>query len=84
MRRIRYIVLSEGSICPKCKGVMERRGHKEIDQKILNQPFYFTEWDYCRTCNHLQHYEEKKVWNDGTQKNALEEIERQENHLFSI
>jgi hypothetical protein len=40
--------------CPKCRKPMERRRHREIP---LTKYFY-SEWDYCRWCKHVQHYEE--------------------------
>lgn len=44
--------------CPKCAWLMERRSHKQPPKK---KPFYFSEWDYCPKCRHLQHYERYKV-----------------------
>lgn len=44
--------------------VFERRRHANITKKLLKLKYYFSEWDYCRNCKHLQHYECYKVWND--------------------
>lgn len=59
----KYSSIGEGEDCPKCSKPMERREHKSITDKLLRQPFYFSECDYCKDCWHLQHYEYKKVWN---------------------
>lgn len=47
--------------CPKCNQLMERRKHKVIGEKQLTKTYYFSEWDFCKSCNHVQHYEEYKV-----------------------
>lgn len=44
--------------CPKCKQPMERRIHLVPPKK---KKFYFSEWDYCPACRHVQHYERYKV-----------------------
>jgi len=44
--------------CPKCSKPMERRSHQQPPTK---KPFYFSEWDYCPACRHVQHYERYKV-----------------------
>jgi uncharacterized protein with PIN domain len=69
------VSIGEGNNCPKCNKPMERREHKAITAKILNQPFYFSEWDYCKPCGHIQMYEYKKVWNKN--KKADDYIQRQ-------
>ena len=43
--------------CPKCKELMERRKHKFFTGKQHLNKSYFTEWDACPNCNHIQHYE---------------------------
>jgi hypothetical protein len=56
--RVRYEVVSRFSLkCPKCRQPMERRRHTTIPDKA----YYYTEWDYCKNCQHVQHYEEFKV-----------------------
>ena len=50
-------ILSEGKICPKCRKPMQRRKHTEPP---TDKSFY-SEWDYCRPCGHIQHYQEFKV-----------------------
>lgn len=57
--KIRYYaeVKGMGENCPKCLKPMERR------KRILppkNKSYFFTEWDYCKLCSHVQHYEKFK------------------------
>ena len=40
---------------------MKRKSHKEITDKLLKKSYYFSEWDYCSSCNYSQHYQEFKV-----------------------
>ena len=72
----KYESIGEGLDCPKCSKPMERREHRFISEKILKQPYYFREWDYCKPCGHLQHYEDKKIFNDPYLKEVEEEIEQ--------
>lgn len=58
------IVSSSGNNCPKCHQPMERRKRTKTPEK----QFYFTEWDYCIGCKHIQHYDEFKC--DLWKKNA--------------
>lgn len=65
--------------CPKCKEMMVRRKHRELTAKILTQPYYFSEWDYCWRCQHLQHYEKFKVWASNERATFLKEMEERDN-----
>lgn len=47
--------------CPKCFRLMEERKHRVITEKILSKSFYFSQWDYCPSCKHVQHYEKYKI-----------------------
>jgi hypothetical protein len=47
---------------------MDRRRHRPNETKHLRKPYYFSEWDYCRPCGHLQHYERFKVYNPPPEK----------------
>jgi len=73
-------VLSKIMDCPKCRQKMERRTHKEITDKVLAQAYYYSEWDYCTSCNHVQHYEQYKTYNKNDKgiysKGCEEESER--------
>lgn len=60
---MKNIRLGIGNECPKCFKSMERRGHKEINNKIKKMSYYYTSWDYCISCKHLQHYEANKKFN---------------------
>lgn len=72
----KYIIIGNGNECPKCKNPMERRAHREIPK---TETYYFTEWDYCRNCKHIQLYEEFK-----SIPTIEEEIERQNLFMKSI
>ena len=67
-------VIGNGEECTNGCGLMERR--KRI-KPPKNKSYFFTEWDYCRKCSHVQHYEKFKstVW---------QETERQNNFIKSI
>lgn len=54
-----------GEMCPKCKSQMQRRMHNGLREKQINAPYYFSEWDYCIQCNHVQLYEMFKVLNNN-------------------
>lgn len=51
-----------GELCPKCNEPMERRKHPEgyFKKQYTGQSYYFSEWDYCKGCVHIQHYEKFK------------------------
>lgn len=63
--------------CPKCNDFMERRKHN-FTKKKTNKSHYFSEWDYCKKCNHVQFYEKYKVF----YKDVPETLDVQES-LFS-
>jgi len=73
-----YVVVGPGNACPKCHLAMERRAHKDISEKVLKQAYYYTTWDYCIACSHLQHYEQYKRYNrnDASQYAQFKEQER--------
>jgi hypothetical protein len=79
MKKQKIEILDRINECPKCHQLMERRKHKTIGEKQLNKTFYFSEWDYCRPCNHVQFYEEYKVFSKDYDRKFVfqEEIERQ-------
>ena len=64
------IVIGIGNNCPKCSKPMERRRHAG---KIRNPHCYYSKWDYCNNCKHVQHYEEYKcqVWKEIEQTKNL-------------
>lgn len=54
--------VGQGHPCPKCGKSMERRKHSPEDKGIANRcPYYFSEWDYCKRCKHVQQYEQFRV-----------------------
>lgn len=79
----KYIVIGFLCKCPKCLNLMERRGHSNL-KKQKKIPFYFSEWDYCKKCKHLQHYDKYKVFNKIISKVDFDEIKRQDSFLKSI
>ncbi len=70
----KVLILGQGKECPKCKRLMERRKHRE---NPTSKTYFYSEWDYCKPCGHVQHYEEFKnsVW---------QEQEQIESHMRSI
>ena len=73
----KYVVLEGcGLNCPKCSKQMERRERSFIPKK---QDCYYREWDYCRGCKHLQHYEHFKVWNNQGLRDYIEQKEIEDN-----
>ena len=86
-----YTVIGKGEECPKCNKLMDRRSHRKLRSKQLNAPYYFSKWDYCWGCHHIQHYNHFKVNNNNQasielrrKKAAQEEREQQLNFLKSI
>ncbi len=77
MKKYRIKILDKGQEkeCPKCKRIMERREHSTKP----HSNYFFTEWDYCKPCGHLQHYEQYKstTWKETEDTNA-----RFQNALF--
>lgn len=50
----KYIILGEGRSCPKCGKSMQKRGHREVPIT----KYFYSQWDYCKPCGHVQHYNE--------------------------
>ena len=68
-RRTEKVFISEMAYlerCPKCKLPMERRCHGLNETVYLTKTYYYSEWDYCGRCRHVQHYERFKVFNGNT------------------
>lgn len=60
------VVSYESHPCPKCDECMERRTHKSTAN--ITKAYYFSEWDYCPDCCHVQHYEKYKIINENKRK----------------
>lgn len=60
MKKIR--IKGIGDRCPKCSNEMERREHTSRPKT----EYFYTEWDYCKNCKHVQHYEKYKslLWQE--------------------
>jgi len=43
----RKIVGENGDPCPRCGKPTEIREHREVTEKQLQQPFYYSRWFYC-------------------------------------
>lgn len=67
--------IGDGEKCPKCFELMERRKHPEHWKNTKS--YYFTKWDYCQKCKHVQHYDEFK-------SSAWQETEHRDNFFKSI
>jgi hypothetical protein len=55
-----YSGLRIGEPCPKCGREMERRCHRENESTYFKKPYYYAQWNYCKRCKHVQHYEKFK------------------------
>lgn len=53
-----FIKSGIGEKCPKCFQPMEHR--KRISRPKPEKIYYFTEYDFCKPCKHMQHYEKYK------------------------
>lgn len=62
-RQSKNNILGWGNKCPKCEQKMQRREHRFLGKKQKEAPYFYSKWDYCLGCWHVQHYEEFKVWN---------------------
>lgn len=66
---MKYIITGDGKECPKCGIKMQRRKHSGKPKTT----YYFTAWDYCLPCRHVQHYEEFKSnnWNTDESNQSM-------------
>lgn len=72
--------IGTGLPCPKCNKEMFRK-KAEITVDRLRQPYFFSEWDYCVPCKHVQHYEKYKVnFSEAMFKEAL--VKENKNRLL--
>lgn len=62
MKNKNYQIILKINNCPKCNFLMDRRKHKK--NRTPKTDYYFSEWDYCCSCKHLQHYEKYKIKNN--------------------
>lgn len=60
-------IIGTGNDCPKCGKPMERRAHN-LPPK--DKTWFYTKWDICVRCRHIQHYEEFKSneWKDSEEQ----------------
>ena len=60
MKNKQLLIIGEYEPCKYCKKLMQRRKHSFLTEKQLKHKHYFTEWDYCKPCKFVQHYEKFK------------------------
>lgn len=65
------IIIGKGDKCPKCSKEMDRRKHPPHWKHIKS--YYYTEWDYCESCKHVQHYDKFKstVWQEEERQESF-------------
>jgi len=56
----KVIIKGIGEHCRRCHKPMQRRKHATTPTNP-KQKYYFTEWDVCLNCHHIQHYEKFKT-----------------------
>lgn len=74
MKTSKIKIIGQGEECPKCLRTMERRTH---NKKVEEKSYFYTQWDYCKNCKHVQHYEKFK-------SSMWKEAEERESHMRSI
>lgn len=79
---MKSVYAGKGLPCPKCNKQMHTKRHPQITQKELNKLYYYSQWDVCNDCRHLQHYEEYKVYNKNMQ--IYINSKEQENNLLDL
>ena len=79
---MKSVYIGKGLPCPKCDKLMHTKKHPQITQKELSKLYYYSQWDVCHDCKHLQHYEEYKVLNKDM-KSYLE-FKKEENNLLNL
>lgn len=62
-RKRNLIKSVSNEICPRCNDIMEHRKHAEVLNFLKEQPYYYSEWDYCRKDKYVLHSEKYKVFN---------------------
>lgn len=75
MKTNKAIIIGIGNECPKCKDPMDRRSHPNHWKP--KKSYFYTKWDMCKKCKHIQHYEEFK-------SDTWKENERREDFLRKI
>jgi hypothetical protein len=53
--------IKKGQSCPRCRQTMDRFKHADHWVPPTNG-YWFTWWDVCPKCRHVQHYEHAKCW----------------------
>ncbi len=61
-KKQKSVWVGKGKACPKCRKHMERFKHPPEWEPRSDQPYWFSYWDICTSCRHIQHYEAAKVY----------------------
>jgi uncharacterized protein with PIN domain len=67
--------IDSNQLCKKCNLNMKEVTHKEITQKRLKQPFYFSKWYICPQCGWMLNLEQDKIWNNNEYSHLLKETQ---------
>ena len=88
------VVEGEGKRCPRCGKAAQIREHKEITDKHLSQPFYYSKWFCCveeGCATNVFMLEEFRIWNKNSAARRFKEHEGieqemlfQEEHLRNL
>lgn len=79
---MKSIYVGKGLPCPKCKELMHTKKHPIITEKELSKLYYYSQWDVCFKCKHVQHYDKYKVYSKDM--NIYLESKRQEQQLLDF
>lgn len=85
MKKQKSITIGKSeSRCPRksCAGEMVIRKHQQITPKLKAQAYYFSQWDYCHSCNSVWFDEKYKVLNSRGAE--MEERQQQLDHFNNI
>jgi uncharacterized protein with PIN domain len=61
--------------CRECGQCMIEISHKEIKEKQLKQPYYYSKWYKCENCRKLFNFEKDIVWNKNNHAEAIQFLE---------
>ena len=65
------VIKKKGEPCPRCGKATELRKHRAVTEKMLRQPFYYSQWFKCtnKKCKtSLIMLERFKVWNTSEEE----------------
>lgn len=56
------VAVGTGANCPKCGRPMQGRRHVDGFIPPPGMRYWYAWWDFCRSCRHLQHYDDAKQY----------------------